>query len=166
MDAQELRNLQEAYNQVHQLDEAEGSYGQTPKAREGYRELLKKREATPAKGFRGVKGGKTASTERARTHFHRSGSARYGHSGRESSEPDDYTTRKKMTPSDRAYARQEHEYVKLDLDPYGKPDKPGGMPKGKKLERQKKTGVSAESYNLDERTLSSAETKKKEEIVK
>jgi hypothetical protein len=37
MDVQELLGLQEAYLEVyHELDEAEGSYGQTPKAHAAY----------------------------------------------------------------------------------------------------------------------------------
>jgi hypothetical protein len=39
MDAKDIRNLQEAYMEVYyeqELDEAEGSYGQTPKATAAY----------------------------------------------------------------------------------------------------------------------------------
>jgi hypothetical protein len=48
MDAQDFRSLQEAYMEVYQeLDEAEGSYGQTPKALERAKELAKKRILAP-----------------------------------------------------------------------------------------------------------------------
>jgi hypothetical protein len=51
MNSQELRVLQEAYNQVYELDEAEGSYGQTPKAREAMGALANSRRNTPASDF-------------------------------------------------------------------------------------------------------------------
>ena len=46
MNSQELRALQEAYSQVYapqELDEAEGSYGQTPKAQQKMGDLANKR---------------------------------------------------------------------------------------------------------------------------
>jgi hypothetical protein len=77
-----------------------------------------------------------------------------------------------MTQSDRDYHRGQSEnhggdregidYDEFDTGASG----PGGKPKGKKLERQKKTGVSAESFNIDERALDSTETMEKERIFK
>ena len=65
-----------------------------------------------------------------------------------------------MTQSDRDYHRGQSEnrggdregidYDEFDTGASG----PGGKPKGKKLERQRKTGVSAESYDLYDIILS------------
>lgn len=70
-----------------------------------------------------------------------------GHSGRQSSRPEDNTIRSKMTQRDRDIARQEKEWYDRDYegvyydDP--NPEGPkGSLPKGKKLTRQRKTGVS------------------------
>ena len=144
MDAQELRNLQEAYMEVvekQQLDEAEGSYGQTPKADAAYTKLA------TAKG----KSNKTKSL--ALKHAVRSAADSYN-----SDKP--YSHRSKMTQSDRDYHRGQSEnrggdregiaYHRFDTGASG----PGGKPKGKKLERQRKTGVSAESYDIYDIILS------------
>jgi hypothetical protein len=165
MDAQELRNLQEAYLEVYQeqeLDEAEGSYGQTPKAHAAFNKLRVKRQETNAKEFRGMKGGKTAAVERAAEHTGRSRGINSGHSGRRSSRPENLTIRHKMTQKDRDSARQETEYYNdPDYDGgdfYGDPDPKGSrgsLPKSKKkLARQKATGVSAESFDLYDIILS------------
>jgi hypothetical protein len=146
MDAQELRNLQEAYLEVYeneQLNEAEGSYGQTPKATASYAALARSRSGS---------GKKVASK-----HAQRSQKSTPGHSGKRSSSP--YHTsgeREKMTQKDRDYARGRDEYghTGYDSDYDGPASGPGGKPKGKKLERQKKTGVSAESYDFYDIILS------------
>jgi hypothetical protein len=61
-----------------------------------------------------------------------------------------------MTQKDRDDSRGEAEYGHTGYDPSfdGGPSAPGGKPKGKKAERQKKTGVSAESYDLYDIILS------------
>ena len=144
MDSQELRNLQEAYMEVvenQQLDEAEGSYGQTPKADAAYTKL-----AT-------TKGKSSKTKSLALKHAVRSAADSYN-----SDKP--YSHRIKMTQSDRDYHRGQSEnrggdrggiaYHRFDTGASG----PGGKPKGKKLERQKKTGVSAESYDYYDIILS------------
>ena len=159
MDAQELRNLQEAYMEVvenQQLDEAEGSYGQTPKARKGYGDLANKRRETPASEY-SERGEKTKKVKSAERHFNRTGNPDAGNRGKKSTKPSPYSGRRSgMTQSDRDYARGEAEYGHTGYDPDfdGGSSAPGGKPKGKKLERQRKTGVSAESFNAYELVLS------------
>jgi len=145
MNSQDFRNLQEAYLEVvsNQLDEAEGSYGQTPKAHAAYIALA------TAKG----KSSKTKSL--ALKHAIRSAADRYNS---DSGKP--YSYRSMMTQSDRDYHRGQSEnhgedregidYDEFDTGASG----PGGKPKGKKLERQIKRGVSAESFDLYDIILS------------
>jgi hypothetical protein len=151
MDAQEFRNLQEAYLEVYQeLDEAEGSYGQTPKATAAYGKLANKRRETPASGF-AKRGDKTKQVKSAEKHHYRTLNPDAGNRGKKSTKPSPYSGRRSgMTQSGRDYARGEAEYGHTGYDPDfdGGPSAPGGKPKGKKLERQKKTGVSAESFDL------------------
>ena len=143
MDAQDFRSLQEAYIDVYapqELDEAEGSYGQTPKASAAYTALAFGK-------------GKSKTKSLALKHLIRSAADRY-----KSDKP--YSHRSKMTQSDRDYHRGQSEnhggdregidYDEFDTGASG----PGGKPKGKKLERQKKTGVSAESYDYYDIILS------------
>jgi hypothetical protein len=159
MDAQDIRNLQEAYLGVYQeqeLDEAEGSYGQTPTARKAYGDLANKRRATPASGF-SKKGEKTAKVKSAQKHFDRTGNPDAGNRGKKSTKPSFHSgARKGMTQSDRDNARGEYEYGHTGYDPSfdGGPSAPGGKPRGKKAERQKKTGVSAESFDIYDIILS------------
>ena len=148
----DLQELQEAYNQVHQIDEAEGSYGQTPKSRESYGKLANKRRETPASEY-SERGEKTKKVKSAERHFNRTGNPDAGDRGKKSTKPSWHSgARKGMTQSDRDHARGEAEYGHTGYDPDfdGGPSAPGSKPKGKKLERQKKTGVSAESYNAYE----------------
>jgi predicted HNH restriction endonuclease len=112
------------------LEEAEGSYGQTPKA-------------TAAYIARAIGKGKSKTKSLASKHAVRSTADRYN-----SDKP--YSHRSKMTQSDRDYHRGQSEnhggdregidYDEFDTGASG----PGGKPKGKKLERQRKTGVSAD----------------------
>ena len=64
--------------------------------------------------------------------------------------------RQLIAQKDRDDARGQSEYGHTGYDPdwHGGPNAPGGKPKGKKSERQKKTGVSAESYDLYDIILS------------
>ena len=159
MGTQEFRSLQEAYLEVvenQQLDEAEGSYGQTPKARKSYGDLATKRRATPASGF-SKRGEKTTKVKSAEKHFHRTGNPDAGNRGKKSTKPSfNSGGRKGMTKKDRDYSRGEAEYGHTGYDPDfdGPPSAPGSKPKGKKLERQKKTGVSSESFDIYDIILS------------
>lgn len=150
-----LQDLQEAYNQVHELDEAEGSYGQTPKARESYGKLANKRRETPASEY-SERGEKTKKVKSAEKHHYRTGNPDAGNIGKKSTKPSWHSGKRSgMTQSDRDHARGEAEYGHTGYDPDfdGGPSAPGSKPKGKKAERQKKTGVSAESFNAYELVL-------------
>jgi hypothetical protein len=150
MDAQELRNLQEAYLEVYQeLDEAEGSYGQTPKAQQKMGDLANKRRNTPASEY-SERGEKKKKVDSASRHFNRMGNPDAGNKGKKSSRPYYLGGRHGMTQKDRDWSRGADEYghTGYDRDFDGGPSAPGSKPKGKKLERQKKTGVSAESFDL------------------
>jgi hypothetical protein len=154
-----MANMSEEWKQSiveEVLDEAEGSYGQTPKARKGYGDLANKRRATPASGF-AKRGEKTTKVKSAERHFNRTGNPDAGNRGKKSTKPSFHSgARKGMTQKDRDYSRGEAEYGHTGYDPDfdGGPSAPGSKPKGKKLERQKKTGVSAESYDIYDIILS------------
>jgi len=158
MNSQELRALQEAYSQVYapqELDEAEGSYGQTPKAQQKMGDLANKRRNTPASEY-SERGEKKKKVDTASRHFNRMGNPDAGNKGKKSTKPDwNSGKRKGMTQSDRDHSRGEAEYGHTGYDPdwNGPASGPGGKPKGKKLERQKKTGVS-ESFDLYDIILS------------
>jgi hypothetical protein len=153
MNSQELRALQEAYSQVYapqELDEAEGSYGQTPKAQQKMGDLANKRRNTPANEY-SERGEKKKKVDTASKHFNRMGNPDAGDRSKKSTKPDwGSGKRKGMTQSDRDHSRGEAEYGHTGYDPDwdGPASGPGGKPKGKKAERQKKTGVSAESFDL------------------
>jgi hypothetical protein len=159
MNSQEFRALQEAYNQVYapqELDEAEGSYGQTPNARQKMGALANKRRNTPASEYP-QRGAKKVAVKSAEKHFNRMGNPDAGDRSKKSTKPDwGSGKRKGMTQSDRDHARGEAEYGHTGYDPdwNGPASGPGGKPKGKKAERQKKTGVSAESFDLYDIILS------------
>jgi hypothetical protein len=156
MNSKQLQGLQEAYNQVNQLDEAEGSYGQTPKSRKSYGDLANKRRETPASEY-SERGEKTKKVKSAERHFNRTGNPDAGNRGKKSTKPSAWSGKRSgMTQKDRDEARGGDEYGHIGYDPdwHGGPSAPGGKPKGKKAERQKKTGVSAESFNAYELVLS------------
>ena len=151
MNSQELRALQEAYNQVYELDEAEGSYGQTPKATAAYGALANKRRNTPASEYP-QRGAKNVAVKSAEKHMSRSENPDAGDRGKKSTKP--YWTsdsRKGMTQKDRNWRRGADEYGHSGYDGEGGG---GSLPKGKKLERQIKRGVSAESFDLYDIILS------------
>ena len=151
-----LQELQEAYNQVHQLDEAEGSYGQTPKATSEYGKLANKRREKPASEY-SERGEKTKKVKSAEKHHYRTLNPDAGNRGKKSTKPSAWSGKRSgMTQKDRDEARGGDEYGHIGYDPdwHGGPSAPGGKPKGKKAERQKKTGVSAESFNAYELVLS------------
>jgi len=157
-----------AHNEEFEIDEAEGSYGQTPKASAAYGSLANKRRNTPASEYP-QRGAKKVAVKSAERHMSRSENPDAGNRGKQSTKPHwTSDSRKGMTQKDRNWRRGADEYGHSGYDGEGGG---GSLPKGKKLERQKKTGVSAESFDyvnieLDEKTLTSAETAKKEEIVK
>ena len=161
MNSNDLQNLSEAYSQV-QLDEAEGSYGQTPKAQQKMGDLANKRRNTPASEY-SERGEKKKKVDSASRHFNRMGNPDAGNKGKKSSRPYYPAGRKGMTQKDRDWSRGADEYGHSGYDGEGGG---GSLPKGKKLERQRKSGVSAESFNtyevilthlLDEGYASSAE---------
>jgi len=138
MNSQELRALQEVYSQVYELDEgaagdvaaraqklANQRRGQTPKRKRMYQRLA------------------NLAAERERGPF-RGG-----------------TVRKNMTSADRDASRESDAYHSSVFGERSKINQhgdstygPGGKPKGKKLERQIKRGVSAESFDLYDIILS------------
>jgi hypothetical protein len=132
------------------LDEAEGSYGQTPNARQKMGELANKRRNTPASEY-SERGEKKKKVDAASKHFNRMGNPDAGDRSKKSTKPH-WTSgsRKGMTQKDRDWSRGADEYGHSSYDPdwNGPASGPGGKPKGKKAERQKKTGVSAESFGL------------------
>ena len=148
MNSKELRAIQEAYSQVYapqELDEAEGSYGQTPKAQQKMGDLANKRRNTPASEY-SERGEKKKKVDAAVKHSNRMSNPDAGDRGKKSTKP--YwtsDTRKGMTQKDRNWRRGADEYGHSGYDGEGGG---GSLPKGKKLERQKKTGVSAESFDL------------------
>ena len=132
MDSKELRNLHEAYLDVYapqELDEAEGSYGQTPKASAAYTALAFGK-------------GKSKTKSLALKHAIRAA----GDDNSDKPSP----KRSKMTQSDRDYHRGQSENrgedrEGIDFDEFDTgASGPGGMPKGKKLERQRKIGAALE----------------------
>lgn len=133
-----LENMSEDW--LETIFEAEGSYGQTPKAKAAYNALRMKREV--GRGKHGQ------SLNLVRRHLRRLASGPdVGHSGRQSPRPeprpDDIPIRSKMTQDDRDIARQTGYYDPDDLYYGPLSDGPkGSLPKGKKLTRQRKTGVS------------------------
>ena len=150
MREQEVRGLQEAYMEVYdKLDEAEGSYGQTPKARQKMGDLANKRRNTPASEY-SERGEKKKKVDSASGHFNRMGNPDAGNKGKKSSRPYYPAGRKGMTQKDRDWSRGADEYGHSGYDGEGGG---GSLPKGKKLERQKKTGVS-ESFDLYDIILS------------
>ena len=151
MDAQEFRSLQEAYLEVYQeLDEAEGSYGQTPKAQQKMGDLANKRRNTPASEY-SERGEKKKKVDAAVKHSNRMSNPDAGDRGKKSTKPHwTSDSRKGMTQKDRDWSRGADEYGHSGYDGEGGG---GSLPKGKKLERQRKTGVS-ESYDLYDIILS------------
>jgi hypothetical protein len=149
-------------NEEVELDEAEGSYGQTPKAQQKMGDLANKRRNTPASEY-SERGEKKKKVDSASRHFNRMGNPDAGNKGKKSSRPYYPAGRKGMTQKDRDWSRGADEYGHSGYDGEGGG---GSLPKGRKLERQRKTGVSAESFNIDERALDATETKEKERIVK
>jgi hypothetical protein len=137
-------------NEDFEINESEGSYGQTPTARKSYGDLSNKRRETPASEY-SERGEKTKKVKSAQKHFDRTGNPDAGNRGKKSSRPYYPGGRKGMTQKDRDWSRGADEYGHSGYDGEGGG---GSLPKGKKLERQRKTGVSAESFDLYDVILS------------
>jgi hypothetical protein len=122
-----------------EINEAEGSYGQTPKATAAYGALANKRRNTPASEYP-KRGAKKVAVQSAERHMSRSENPDAGNRGKQSTKPH-WTSgsRKGMTPKDRNWRRGADEYGHSGYDGEGGG---GSLPKGKKLTRQRKTGVS------------------------
>jgi hypothetical protein len=113
--------------------EAEGSYGRTPKATAAYGALANKRSQKPASEYP-QRGAKKKAVDTAEKHMNRSRRTAADHSGKKS-----------MTQKDRTNLRGQSEYGHIGHDPdFHGSSGPGSKPKGKKLERQRKTGISAD----------------------
>ena len=140
-----LQELKEAYSQVHQIDEAEGSYGRTPKATAAYGALANKRSQKPASEYP-QRGAKKKAVDTAEKHMNRSRRTAADHSGKKSTRPAWHSyQRQGMTQKDRTNLRGQSEYGHIGHDPdFHGSSGPGSKPKGKKLERQRKTGISAD----------------------
>ena len=161
MNSQELRNLQEAYMEVvenQQLDEAEGSYGKTPESTKRWNKATLSRMHKPASEYPN-RGDKKKEVAKYSKHNQRTMSLQHDASrgpGKKSPRGVGGRQGLKMTQQDRDDARGQAEYGHIGYDPSfdGPPSSPGSKPKGKKLERQKKTGVSAESFDIYDIILS------------
>jgi hypothetical protein len=129
MNSQELRALQEAYNQVYELDEVSSA---------DYTALAKTKKPRSKESIQARYHAKRLSKPEPET-------------GRKSSRPSS-PLRSKMTQDTRDAGRLAAEYGSYDEPGYDSSSK-GSLPKGKKLERQRKTGVS-ESFDLYDIILS------------
>ena len=128
MNSQELSALQEAYNQVYGLDEVSSA---------DYTALAKTKKPRSKESIQARYHAKRLSKPEPET-------------GKKSPRPYYPGGRKGMTQSDRDWSRGADEYGHSGYDGEGGG---GSLPKGKKLERQKKTGVS-ESFDLYDIILS------------
>ena len=153
MDFNDFQNLVEAYNQVHQLDEAEGSYGKTPKAREAMGKLAIARREKPASEY-SEKGEKTKKVKEIEKHTRRIDNG-----------PDVGNRGKRSTPSSRSYSgkrgkldQDSRDYARDSAVEYsagGHKQGPGTVTKNpKKLRKQKAMGEIDESLNAYEIVLS------------
>ena len=129
MNSQELSALQEAYSQVYELDEVSSA---------DYTALAKTKKPRSKESIQARYHAKRLSKPEPET-------------GKKSSRPSS-PLRSKMTQDTRDAGRLAAEYGSYDEPGYDSSSK-GSLPKGKKLERQKKTGVS-ESFDLYDIILS------------
>ena len=129
MNSQELSALQEAYSQVYELDEVSSA---------DYTALAKTKKPRSKESIQARYHAKRLSKPEPET-------------GKKSPRPSS-PLRSKMTQDTRDAGRLAAEYGSYDEPGYDSSSK-GSLPKGKKLERQKKTGVS-ESFDLYDIILS------------
>ena len=151
MDAKDIHNLSEAYREVYapqeDLDEAEGSYGQTPKARSAMGKLSTSRMRKPATEY-SQKGEKTKKVKAAEKQTKRQDTLSRGLSGgKKSSRP--WSARGKMDADERSERRAERAF---DLETsYGA----GSVTKNpKKLRKQKAMGEIGEQVDIYDIILS------------
>lgn len=150
MDFNDLQSLTEAYNQVNQqLDEAEGSYGKTPKARQAMGKLAIARREKPASEY-SQKGEKTKKVKEIEKHTRRiDNGPDVGNRGKRSTSPRWSGGRGKMDQDARDYSR-------ADSAEYGSGTHGSGTvtKNPKKLRKQKAMGEIDESYNTYQVVLS------------
>jgi len=148
MNSKEVKNLHEAYMEVYQeLDEAEGSYGQTPKSKAAMGALANARRNKPATEY-SQKGEKTKKVKSAQKHFDRQDVLSRGLSGgKKSSRPQ--SGRGKMDDDERAERRAERAFDGENT--YGA----GSVTKNpKKLRKQKAMGELGEQTDIYDIILS------------
>ena len=149
MDSKELRGLMEAYSEVYapqeELDEAEGSYGQTPKARQAMGQLAIARRSKPASEY-SQKGEKTKKVKEIEKHTRRiDAGPDAGNRGKKSTKPRWPGGRGKMDQDSRDYARDR------DVEYTAGENKPGDgtvTKNPKKLRKQRAMGEIGESYDI------------------
>ena len=157
MDSKDIRNLQEAYMEVYQeLDEAEGSYGQTPKARAAMGKVAIARREKPASKY-SQKGEKTRKVKEIEKHTRRMDDGPdVGNRGKRSTSPrwSGYagaSGRGKMNQDTRDYARER------DVEYSGGENKSGSgtvTKNPKKLRKQRAMGELGEGYDIYDIILS------------
>jgi hypothetical protein len=151
MDLNNLKGLMEAFDQVYapqeELDEAEGSYGQTPKARQAMGKLAIARREKPASEY-SQKGEKTKKVKEIEKHTRRIDSGPdVGNRGKKSTKPRysgmlGKSGRGKLDQDSRDYARDSA----VEYTAGGNKPGPGTVTKNpKKLRKQKAMG---EQYDI------------------
>ena len=153
MDSKELRGLMEAYSEVYaseQIDEAEGSYGQTPKARQAMGKLAIARREKPASEY-SQKGEKTKKVKEIEKHTRRiDNGPDVGNRGKKSTKPRHSgflgkSGRGKMDQERRDYARDSA----VEYTAGGHKPGPGTVTKNpKKLRKQKAMGEIGEQFDI------------------
>jgi len=153
MDIKELRGLMEAYSEVYapeQIDEAEGSYGQTPKARQAMGKLAIARREKPASEY-SQKGEKTKKVKEIEKHTRRiDNGPDVGNRGKKSTKPRHSgflgkSGRGKMDQERRDYARDSA----VEYTAGGHKPGPGTVTKNpKKLRKQKAMGEIGEQFDI------------------
>lgn len=156
MNSKDLQSLSEAYNQIHQLDEGEGSYGKTPKAREAMGKLAIARREKPASEY-SQKGEKTKKVKEIEKHTRRiDNGPDAGNRGKKSTKPRysgmlGKSGRGKLDQDSRDYARDSA----VEYTSGGHKPGPGTVTKNpKKLRKQKAMGELGESLDAYEFVLS------------
>ena len=139
-----MSNMSEEWRQ--DILEAEGSYGKTPESTKRWNKATLSRMNKPASEYE-KRGDKKKEVAKYSKHNQRTMSLDHDASrgpGKKSSRGSGGRLGLKMSQKDRDDARGMDEYGHTGYDPdwHGGPNAPGGKPKGKKAERQKKTGVS------------------------
>jgi hypothetical protein len=153
MDINNLKGLMEAYSEVYapeQIDEAEGSYGQTPKARQAMGKLAIARREKPASEY-SQKGEKTKKVKEIEKHTRRiDNGPDVGNRGKKSTKPRHSgflgkSGRGKMDQERRDYARDSA----VEYTAGGHKPGPGTVTKNpKKLRKQKAMGEIGEQFDI------------------